>query len=110
MTSKLSVHVEAFKPHHSNTLRGFVTVTIPELRLRIVDLTVHEKNNSRWVGLPAKPQIERNGTVRKDDRGKVLYTTVIEFTSREVRDAFSARVIEALLEFAPAAFDTEDAA
>jgi hypothetical protein len=110
MTGKLSVLVEAFKPHHGNTLRGFVTVVIPEIRLRILDLTVHEKNGSRWVGLPAKPQIDRDGTVRKDDRGRTLYTTVVEFTNKKVRDAFSARVIKALLEFAPAAFDTEDAA
>ena len=54
--------------------------------------------------------IHRDGNVRKDERGKTLYTTVIEFTSKEVREAFSSRVIEALLEFAPAAFETEDVA
>jgi hypothetical protein len=108
-TSKFTVHVEAFKPVRSNTLVGFCSVTIPELHLRIIDLSVHERNESRWVGLPAKPQVDRNGNVRKDDRGKTAYTPVIEFTDKATRDAFSARVIASLLEFAPAAFDEEAA-
>lgn len=95
-------------PWRSNTLFGFVTIRIPALHLRIVDLTVHQKNESRWVGMPGKPQVDREGNVRRDDRGKVLYTSVLEFTDKATRDAFSARVIESLLEFAPAAFDLEE--
>jgi hypothetical protein len=104
---KLSIVVEAFKPMRANTLFGFVTITIPEMHLRIADLTAHEKNGKRWVGLPGKPQIGRDGTVRRDERGKVAYSPLMEFTSRETRDAFSARVIAALLEFAPSAFGEE---
>jgi hypothetical protein len=109
-TSKFTVRVDGFKPTRSHTLFGFCTVTIPELHLRIIDLTVHEKNQSLWVGLPAKPQITREGAVRRDEHGKVAYTPVLEFTDRATRDAFSARVIASLLEFAPAAFDNEEAA
>jgi hypothetical protein len=110
MTGKFTIRVDAFKPLRSKTLFGFATITIPELHLKIIDLTVHEKNESRWVGLPAKPQIDRDGSVRRDDRGKVAYSPVIEFTDKATRDAFSARVIASLLEFAPAAFDDEEAA
>jgi hypothetical protein len=110
MTGKLTVQVDAFKPIRSNTLFGFATVTIPELHLKIIDLRVHKKNDSRWVGLPGKAQIDREGHVRRDDRGKVAYTSVIEFTDKPTRDAFSARVIASLLEFAPAAFDDGEAA
>jgi hypothetical protein len=110
MTGKLTITVEAFVPRRSNTLFGFVTVVIPEMRLRIHDVSVHEKGESRWAGLPAKPQIDRDGTVRKDERGKTLYTPILEFTDKPTRDAFSARVIASLLEFAPAAFDDEEAA
>jgi hypothetical protein len=72
-------------------------------------LSIHEKNDSRWVGMPGKAQITRTGELRRDERGKVLYTPTIEFTDRATRDAFSARVIASLLEFAPAAFDDEAA-
>jgi hypothetical protein len=104
---KLSIRVEAFTPRHSNTLVGFVTVVVPELHMKINDITVHQKNESRWIGLPGKPQIGRDGQVRKDERGKTLYTPVLELIDSKTRDAFSHRVVEALLEFAPAAFDEE---
>jgi hypothetical protein len=107
--SKLTVQVDAFKPLRSNTLVGFCSVTVTELHLKIYDLSVHEKNESRWVGLPGKAQINRDGQVRKDERGKVLYTPTIEFTDKPTRDAFSARVMASLLEFAPTAFDEEAA-
>jgi hypothetical protein len=107
---KLTIVVEAYTPRRSSTLVGFCSIAIPELRLRIFDLSVHEKNDSRWVGLPGKAQISRDGTVRGNARGKILYTPTIEFSDRPTRDAFSARVIAALLEFAPAAFDDEEAA
>jgi hypothetical protein len=83
--SKLSVVVEAFKPMRSNTLYGFITIPISELHLRIADLTAHEKNGRRWVGLPAKPQIDRSGTARKGENGKPLYTPVLEFTDKATR-------------------------
>jgi hypothetical protein len=106
---KLTVQVEAFAPRRSNTLVGFCTVIIPEMHLKIIDLSVHEKNESRWMGLPAKPQIAREGTVRRDERGKTAYSPVLEFTDKATRDAFSARVVTSLLEFAPAAFEGETA-
>jgi hypothetical protein len=81
MTGKLTVQVESFKPMRSNTLV-----------------------------MPGKAQITRDGAVRRDDRGKTLYTPTLEFTDKSTRDAFSARVIAALLEFAPTAFDAEGTA
>jgi hypothetical protein len=107
---KLSIRVEAFTPRVSNTLRGFVTVVVPELHMKINDITVHQKNESRWIGLPGKPQIGRDGQVRKDERGKTLYTPVLEFIDSKTRDAFSHRVVEELLAHTPAAFETEAAA
>jgi hypothetical protein len=107
---KHNITVESWRTHRSGTLYGFVTVLIPELHLRIVDCPVHEKNGQRWASLPAKAQVTKEGTVRRDDRGKIMYATVIDFTDRATRDAFSARVIAALLARFPRAFDDEAAA
>jgi hypothetical protein len=107
---KLSVIVEGFKPLHSNTLFGFTIIVVPELHLRIHDVSVHAKGESRWASLPSKPQIDRSGQVRKDERGKALYVPVVEFTDKATRDAFSAKVIASLLEFAPSAFEPEEVA
>jgi hypothetical protein len=68
--SKLTITCQGFRPLVRNTLRGFVSITINELRLTIHDIAVHEKGESRWAQLPAKPQI-RDGELIKDDDGKV---------------------------------------
>jgi len=107
---KCTVEVENFRPHRSNTLYGFVDILIPELHLRIHELTVHEKNGQRWIGMPARPQLAKNGGVRRDDQtGKVLYANILEITDRATRDAFSERTIAALLAGFPEAFNDEAA-
>ena len=108
-TGKFTIQVEGFRPLRRNTLFGFVTVKLPELRLEIRDIAVHQKGSARWVQLPAKPQV-RDGELIKDSTGKIQYVHIMDFDSRAVRDAFSARVIASLLEFVPAAFDDEEAA
>jgi hypothetical protein len=108
--SKLPVRVETFKPWRSNTLRGFIDIVVPEMRLHIIDAAAHGGHGKRWVGLPAKPQINREGSVRLDERGKVAYSPVLQFTDRRTGDVFSARVITALLETISHAFDDEVAA
>lgn len=104
MTGKLSVQVEAFKPLKSNTLYGFCDGRIVELHLLVHDLRIHQKNGKRWASLLAKAQITREGTVRRDERGKTAYVPILEFTDRPTHDAFSDRVVASLLEFAPGAF------
>lgn len=105
MAGKLTVQVESFKPLRSHSLYGFVDLLIPEIRLRIKEASVHQSNGRRWIGLPAKPQIDREGRVRHDDRGKAAYVNILQFTDRAAGEAFSARAIEALLESFPRAFD-----
>jgi hypothetical protein len=108
--SKLGVKVEDFRRWRSNTLFRLCTILIPEVRLRLIDLTVHENRERRWCGLPARPQLDKEGQARRDDRGKVAYFPVIQFADKGVGDAFSDRVIEALLESHPHAFDAEEPA
>jgi hypothetical protein len=49
----------------------------------------------------------REGTARRDERGKVAYTPVLQFTDKATRDRFSERAIAALLESFPNVFDGE---
>jgi hypothetical protein len=101
---RLTVKVEAYTPRRSGALICFCTVIVPEMRLRVIDVTVFQSHGKRWCGLPGKPQIDKDGQARRDDRGKVVYSPVIQFTDRDVGDAFSDLVIEALLEAHPRAF------
>jgi hypothetical protein len=109
MTGKVTIVCENFRPIARGTLRGFATIVIPEWRLRLIDVSVHvHESGSRWASLPSKPQIGRDGQLIKK-AGKTQYSPIIELIGgRDVRDAFSARVIEAVLQLDPHAFDVRE--
>jgi hypothetical protein len=105
---KFTVKVTDFRPCHRNTLRGFATVHVDELKLTIHDIAVHQHDNgARWVGLPAKPVIDSSGNVKRSSDGKLEYVRMFTFDARAVSDAFSAAVIAALLDYDQKAFDRE---
>jgi hypothetical protein len=109
--SRFTVKVVAFQPARSNTLVGFADAVIPEIRLRLFDMTVHQSGDSRWVNMPSRPQLDREtGAVQRDGRGKIVYAPTLGFLDEKTRKAFSDRVIEALIEFDPHAFDETTAA
>jgi hypothetical protein len=105
---KLTVICESFHPLIRNSLRGFAEITIAEMRLTIRDVAVHQKGDARWAQLPAKPQV-KDGVLIRDATGKIQYVHIMDFDGREVRDAFSRAVVQAVLERAPDAFDAESA-
>jgi hypothetical protein len=100
--------VGAFAPLHKNSLRGFVSIEVPRLHLKINDLTVNEAGATRWIGMPARALIGPDGALLRDHRGKIVYAPVLAFTDATARDDFSARVIAELLIFAPSAFQQGD--
>ncbi|MGA8760157.1 MAG: hypothetical protein WB611_28325, partial [Stellaceae bacterium] len=78
------------------TLRGFFTLALPS-GLIIKDCSVHEKNGRRWVGFPARVQVDIEGRVRRDPAtGKVLYAQVIDIAGREQRDRFQVAALTAI--------------
>jgi hypothetical protein len=103
MSSKLTIRCTDFHALQRNTLRGFAVIVIDELKLEIRDITVHQKGDSRWAQLPARPQL-RDGVAIKDQSGKIQYTTILQFTNRKVSDAFSSAVVDAVLKYDPDAF------
>jgi hypothetical protein len=108
MSGKFNITVTDFRPLQKNTLRGFATIRISEMRLEIRDIAIHARDDSRWIQLPARPQLDRSGTPIRDAlSGKINYATILEFFDRQTRDAFSHAVIAALLDRFPRAFDEE---
>jgi hypothetical protein len=101
-----SIECENFKPFAKNTLRGFATINIPDIRLRVRDVAVHRKNGSTWAALPAKPQVKDGAVVTKD--GKAQYVHILEFTDRSVGDAFSKAVVDAVLKLDPKALEVSN--
>jgi hypothetical protein len=98
---KFFIEVTGFNRFEKGTLRGFCDIVIRELRLAIHEIAVHEKNGSRWASMPAKPWLGKDGVAIRDDDGKIKFSPLFEFETRELRAAFSAAVWKALLEFDP---------
>lgn len=105
---KLTVTCLDWKPLRKGSLLGFAKICVVQLDLVIHDVPVHESHGRRWAQLPARAWI-KDGALVFDDRGRIQYSPAFEFTRREVRDAFSQRVVEAVQSFAPNALALEAA-
>jgi hypothetical protein len=105
--SKITVTCQEWRELRRNTLQGFATIRVEELRLVIRDIAVHEKDGRRWAQPPAKPQI-KDGALVTDATGKLQYFPIMEFDGRETRDAFSRAVCAAVLAHEPRAFGTDN--
>jgi hypothetical protein len=72
-----------WRPLERNTLRGFVTLHMPS-GLVLRGCTLHrDAVGKEWVGLPGKPQIDREGQHRKDPTtGKLAYLPVVEIEGK----------------------------
>jgi hypothetical protein len=61
-------------------------------RLVIKECSVHDRGGGkRWIGLPGKPQLNKDGTQRKDPTtGKPLWVSIIEIEGKPERERFQA--------------------
>ena len=98
--TKLTIECISFKPYRKNTLVGFATILVREMRLIVHDVALHERGDARWAALPARPQVHDGALVTNAD-GKIQYATLMEFSGRDVRDAFSCAVWTAYENFRP---------
>ena len=89
----------AWKPFEQNTLRGFADLWLRDARLHIRGCAVHEKNEWRWVQLPARPQLDKGHNLMRDARGKIQYSAVLQFDDREVAEWFNAAALKAVEDF-----------
>jgi len=84
-----------WRPLCKNSLLGFAKVELPS-GMVLVDVTILTGERGPWASPPSKPMVGRDGVVMKDAGGKTKYVPVIEFTSKEVRDRWSAAVVDAM--------------
>ena len=79
MTTKLTVKITDFRSVSKNTLVGFAPV--------------HAKGASRWIQLPAKAMIDRDGVLVRDPAtSKIKYAKNLEFRDAGTKNAFQQRV------------------
>jgi hypothetical protein len=85
----IRVHAVGFKRHEKNTLRGFLDLELPAAGIILIGATLHEKNGSRWIGLPARPYTD-------PQTGKTAWAQIIDFASKEARQAFQRAALRAV--------------
>ena len=71
----MAIEIVSFRQYQKNTLQGFLTVRMTNVGLEIRDITLHEKEGKRCLGLPAKPYTDRDG--------KDTYAYIVCFYDRE---------------------------
>lgn len=98
-----AVVVEAFQPRVSNTLRGFARVRMPS-GLVFHDVSIHSKDGKHWASPASKPQVGRDGRQLERD-GKLAFSPVVSFSTKELRDQFSGAVIRAVWAAFPEVFE-----
>jgi len=84
-----------WRPMPRNSLRGFATIELPS-GLTIADVSIHVSHGKAGASLPAKPKINSDGTARRGDDGKVIYSPILKWRTRELQDGFSADVVQAI--------------
>lgn len=102
--------IEAFEPLRKGTsLRGFARVRTPG-GLIFHDVAIHKarENGHAWAAPASKPRLTRDGTQQRDANGKALFSPVVTFASRELRDRFSDAVVAAVEAAHPGALHTDD--
>jgi hypothetical protein len=72
------------KSMRKGTLLGFFDLEMPS-GLIVRGAMLFEKNGKRWVGFPSKEWVKSDGT-----KG---YMPLLEFSSREISDKFTAMVL-----------------
>jgi hypothetical protein len=86
-TARVQIKASNFRPCQKNALVGFVTLTMPSGMI-IHDCSIHRKNESGWIGMPACRYV-------KDD-GSEGWKPVIDFVDADARRRFSCAALEAV--------------
>jgi hypothetical protein len=98
--------ISDWKPRHSGTLRGFCTAHLPS-GITMHEVGIHTRNGLWWAAPPSKPMVGKDGVALRGDDGRIRYSPLIAFESRQLRDRFSLAVIDALRRAHPGVFAEE---
>ena len=86
------IHAEDFRPCPKNTLKGFVTLVLPEAGIKIKNCLWHEKAGKQWVAFPAKSFTARDGAAK--------WTPIVEYSETGAtwsqRNAFQSAALAAI--------------
>jgi hypothetical protein len=89
----------AFKPLERGAMLGFADLQM-DSGLVIMDCILFESGARRWCNPPGRPALTTDKKPMLDDAGKLIYSVVIDFATKEVRSKWSAAAVAAIAAFA----------
>ena len=86
---KSEMNVVSWRPlERGKSMKGFLSLELPS-GIRLIDCSFHQrKDGAKWVSMPAK-------SFKKHD-GAMAWVSLIDFSSRAVRDAFVKQAVTAI--------------
>jgi DNA-binding cell septation regulator SpoVG len=76
-----------WKPYQKNSLQGFISIELPS-GLIVREITVHEKDGTRWLGMPSKSYQKQDGTTG--------WTPQVDFKDAQARSRFTREALKAI--------------
>ena len=86
----MSIEIVSYRKYEKNTLQGFLSIRMTNIKLEIHDLCIHQKNGKRWVSLPAKPLLS------KESGDKPSYVAILDFYDKTYLEKFQSATLMAL--------------
>lgn len=84
----MKIEILDFRPFSKNTLKGFLTVSLPDAGLVLKECTWHEKDGKEWIGFPARQF--------KGQDGETKWNNLIDFAKGFDRDGWQKAAIDAV--------------
>lgn len=81
------MEIKKFTPMNKGSLLGFANVLITKWNFFINDISVFQKEGRRWISFPSRPY---------EVDGEKKYFPNVGFETREFKDAFQEKFLEAL--------------
>ena len=82
-----AIKIINWRPYAKKTLLGFLEIELPS-GLRVRDMTLHQKEDRKWISYPAKAYIADDGTTK--------YKNIIFFEDKETHGQFQRQVLAAI--------------
>jgi hypothetical protein len=89
------------------TLRFVCKIGLPfgSGELEIADVMVFSSHGESWANLPSKPVLDESGVHMTGEGGKKKYVPFLAWSSKELRDRFSAAIVVLVKQEFPDALD-----
>jgi hypothetical protein len=105
--AKPKMRIIAGKRVVKGTLRFVCKIGLPfgTGELEIADVMVFTSHDESWASLPSKPMLDQDGVHMTAENGKKVYVPFLAWSSKELRDRFSAAVVALVRKEFPDALD-----